>query len=274
MSLPLLLSAEDLAPAEAETGQLEQASLLSVPKSVREAMQDRDYPRAIAAIDKAIAEKQGDAAYLTYLKGRAHFFAKQYKESVAVLTELTKRYPDSDWTRKARFAIGVAYARAGDYRAAELAYQAEAQYLISLERKEEIAAIYLEFADAFFAPKGAGKQPDYPRALAFYQKAAEIGPQRETKTRIELQIARCFKRMKDVGQAIQRYQAFIKQNEDDQLLLPARYELGEAFLQAGNQVESRRAWEDLLSLHGTAKSDLIPLAALRLSETYGIPRPN
>ncbi|UUO05786.1 tetratricopeptide repeat protein [Blastopirellula sp. J2-11] len=262
----------DAAP-EAETGPAAQSSLLSVPKPVREAMQDRDYDRAIAAIDKAIAEKQGDPAYLTYLKGRAYFFAKKYKESIAVMTELTKRYPDSDWIRKARFAIGVAYARAGDYRAAELAYQAEAEYLISLQRKEEIAAIYLEFADAFFTPPADGKHPDYQRALAFYQKAAEIGPLRETNTRIQLQIARCYKQLNNPGQAIQLYQAFIKANDDDVLLLPARYELGEAYLQAGNRVEARRSWEDLLSLHGTSKSKLIPLAAFRLSETYGIPNP-
>ncbi|MCC9609742.1 tetratricopeptide repeat protein [Blastopirellula sp. JC732] len=280
LSPGLLLAQDDAAenkPAdaapEAETGPANQSSLLSVPKPVREAMQDRDYDRAITAIEKAIADKQGDAAYLTYLKGRAYYFAKKYKESIAVMTELTKRYPDSDWTRKARFAIGVAYARAGDYRAAELAYQAEAEYLISLERKEEIAAIYLEFADAFYAPKADNKQPDYQRALSFYQKAAEIGPMKETSTRIQLQIARCYKQMNNPGQAINLYQAFIKANEDDSLLLPARYELGEAYLAAGNRVESRRTWEDLLSLNGTAKSELIPLASFRLSETYGIPNP-
>ncbi|TWT33373.1 tetratricopeptide repeat protein [Blastopirellula retiformator] len=261
------------APA-AETGPVNQSSLLSVPKPVREAMQDRQYDKAIAAIDQAIADKQGDAAYLTYLKGRAYFFANKYKESIAVMTELTKRFPDSDWTRKARFAIGVAHARAGDYRTAELAYQAEAEYLISLQRKEEIAAIYLEFADAFYAPKADNKQPDYQRALAFYQKAAEIGPMKETATRIRLQIARCYKQMNNLGQAINLYQAFLKANEDDGLLLPARYELGETYLAAGNQVESRRTWEDLLSLNGTAKSPLIPLASFRISETYGLPNPN
>lgn len=273
---PQLRAAEetpaDAAPA-AETGPVGQSSLLSVPKPVREAMQDREYDKAIAAIDKAISDKQGDAAYLTYLKGRAYFFAKKYKESIAVMTELNKRFPDSDWTRKARFAIGVAYARAGDYRAAELAYQAEAEYLISLQRKEEIAAIYLDFADAFFAPKEDGKHPDYQRALAFYQKAAEIGPMKETSTRIQLQIARCYKQMNNQAEAIRLYMAFIKDNEDALLLLPARYELGEAYLLAGNRIEARRTWEDLLSLNGTAKSELIPLASFRMCETYGIPNP-
>ena len=65
---------------------------------------------------------------------------------------MQKDFPKSHWLRRARLAKAVALARKGDFRAAELIVRAEAEYLLSTDRKQQIADIYLEFADALFKP--------------------------------------------------------------------------------------------------------------------------
>ncbi|MGY8770168.1 MAG: tetratricopeptide repeat protein [Pirellulales bacterium] len=249
-------------------------STQGVPAAIREAMQDRDYPVAIDAIDQALADEKGEADYLTYLKGRAYFFDKNYEDSINTLELMQKKYPKSDWARKARFAIGVAYARSGNYRAAELAYKAEAKYLLSIERKEEVSNIYLEFANAFYEPdEKSEKKPAYDRALAFYERAVAVGPKDSTEVEIQLQIARCKKQLNQAAESIKLYQEFIKNHKSNALALPARYELGELYLASSNFVEARRQWEDLLALHADEDSELVALASFRLAETFRLPSP-
>ena len=61
--------------------------------------------------------------------------------------------PTARGFRRAKFAKGAALARKGDYRAAELIYREQAEFLLSTERKQELASIYLDFADAYFQPE-------------------------------------------------------------------------------------------------------------------------
>ena len=76
----------------------------AVPEEVQVLIQDRNYPAAIAAIDKAIAEGRGPADYLTYLKGRAFHHQKKYGDAVKTLDGLVASYPGSPWVRRAKFA--------------------------------------------------------------------------------------------------------------------------------------------------------------------------
>ena len=262
---------EDKADVAAE---IPKTSTQGVPTEIREAMQDRDYPAAIDAIDRALADEKGKADYLTYLKGRAYFFDKKYDESISTLELMQKQFPESVWARKGRFAIGVAYARSGNYRAAELAYKAEAEYLLSIDRKEEVSTIYLDFANAFYNPdEKSEKKPAYDRALAFYERAIAVGPKDSTEVEIQLQIARCKKNLNQAAEAIKLYQAFLKDHKSNKLALPTRYELGELYLTSGNRVEARRQWEDLLALHADDESELLPQASFRLAETFQLPSP-
>ena len=41
-------------------------------------------------------------------------------------------------------------------------YREEAESLLSTDRKQEIADIYLEFATTYFKPKDQDEKPDYP----------------------------------------------------------------------------------------------------------------
>ena len=233
-------------PAAATPAPVPDAPL--VAEKVRQLMQDRNYAEAVKAIDEAAAAKDAPKDYLAYLKGRALYLEKQYDEAVAAFDAVQKEFPKSQWVRRARFAKAVALARKGDFRAAELIFRAEAEYLLSADRKQQIADIYLEFADAYFKPPKDDQKPDYAKALEFYQKALEVGPKPEKRIEVELLVAAV---PAEAGQATPRrpalYEKFIKDHADSPLDVEARFRLGECRLAEGNLKQARRVWQDLLA---------------------------
>ena len=78
-------------------------------------------------------------------------------------------------------------------------YRAEAEYLLSTDRKQQIADIYLEFADTYFKPPKEEQKPDYAKALEFYKKALETGAKPEKQIEIELLIGQCQQNLGQVG---------------------------------------------------------------------------
>jgi alpha-2-macroglobulin len=269
------------APAKEEATEPTAANAADVPlvaEKVRQLMQDRDYPAAIRAIDQAAKAEGAPVGYLTYLKGRAHYLAKDYDLAEAVFDALAKAEPEGPWARRARFGKALALARQGDFRSAELIFRAEAEYLLSPARRQQIADIYLEFADRYFDPpkNELGEQtaaPDYERALEFYEQALDVGPKPEKRVEVELLVARCRQELGQHGQAAGLYERFIEQHADSPLVIEARFRLGECRMAEGNRQAARRAWEDLLAAHAGSDSPRIAEAQYRLAQTWGIPTP-
>ena len=251
-----------------------QTKLPEVPTSVAGLLQDREFEKAIAAIDKELAKADvKHADYLSYLKARANHFQKKYDDAIKAFDATAVKYPKSDWARRARFGKGVSLAAKGDFRGAEQIYRKEAGFLLSADRKQEMSAIYLEFADAYFKPAKEEVKPDYQRALNFYQRALSIGPKPERAIEVELRIAKCNQKLNRHGQAITLLAAFVKKHADEPLVVEARFQLGDSQLAANRLQAARATWQDLLRIHAGSDSVRLPEAAFRISLTYGIPQP-
>jgi hypothetical protein len=244
-----------------------------VAEKVRQSMQDRNYAEAVKAIDEALGAKDAPKDYLTYLKGRALYLQQQYDQSVAVFERFEKDFPKSDWARHARFGKALALAHKGDFRAAELICRAEAEYLLSADRKQQIADIYLEFADNYFQPPKEEQKPDYQKALDYYQQALEVGPKPQKKAEVELLVAQCLQRLGKLSEAAGRYEQFIKEHADSPLDVEARYRLGECRLAEGDLKSARRCWQDLLAKDLESRSERVAEAAFHLAKTWRIPQP-
>jgi len=244
-----------------------------VAEEVRQLMQDQNYAEAVKAIEKASREEDAPVDYLTYIKGRALYLQEQYDRAIATFGEFQQRFPDSPWARRARFGKALAMARKGDYRSAELIVRAEAEYLLSVDRKQQIAEIYLEFADAYFKPPEEENKPDYQKALEFYKKALEVGPEPKKRIEVELLVAQCHQHLGQQDQAAALYEKFIKDHEDSTLDVEARYRLGECRLAQGNLKLARRTWQDLLAEYPDSPSERIAEATFQLSRTWRIPQP-
>jgi len=188
-----------------------------VEETVRQTMQDRNYPEAVNAIEAASAAEDAPGDYLAYLKGRAFHLNGEFDWAVATFEQMEKQFPQSPWVRRARFATAVALARKGDFRHAELIYRAEAEHLLSADRRQQTAEIDLEFADAYFKPADEQVKPDYSKALQFYQKALQAGPKPEKRAEVQLLVARCYQHLDDTSEAAKRYEQFILDHADDPL---------------------------------------------------------
>ncbi|MGC4005426.1 MAG: hypothetical protein QM811_20820 [Pirellulales bacterium] len=220
--------------------------------------------------------------YLLYHRGRAAHLAKDYDDAITTFLTVEKDYSTSPWARRARLSCAVSLARKGDFQAAEQLYKREAETLLSLDRKQEIADIYLEFADAFFQPKDEiAHKPDYAKALDFYTQALAVGVKPEAAARIELRIARARQLLGKHDEAIRDYQAYLKKYAlgkeptaaEKSRDIEARYRLGETEFAASKPIEARRTWQDLLAAHADVKDNLIAHAAFDLASTWNIPNP-
>jgi alpha-2-macroglobulin len=245
----------------------------SVPPQVRQSMQDRNYPEAVRAIDAALGDRDAPRDYLTYLRGQALALQGRYDAAAATFDAMQKDFPKSDWLRRARLAKAVALARKGDFRAAELIVRAEAAHLLSADRKQQLADIYLEFADALFKPLKEDQQPDYAKALEFYQKALETGPKPARRIEVELRSAQCLQNLDKFGEAVALYEKFLKDHPGDGHEIEAMFRLGECRWTNNELNLARRVWQDLLAKSGDAKSERIAEAQFQLAHTWNIPKP-
>ena len=248
--------------AETEPKQKARPTVTALPRisaDLHTALQDRDFEKAVALVDDAIAdEKQEDKDYLFYLKGIAQTHLGRFDAAIETFTRLEQDFPKSAWLARSRFGRGAVFARQRNYQQAAAVYKAESERLLSNGRRDELTGIYLEFADRFFEgtpEKGPSthKQPDFTQALSFYQQALQLKPSREVRQRIELRIARCYQELNQLPQAIEAYRMFLSAYTGRRIAaadrIPASYEveatfeLGRARLAAGQHAEARqRSW--------------------------------
>ncbi len=241
--------------------------------SIRQLLQDRNYVESLRVIQATMARQGTPLDYLAYLKGRALFLQGNYAEAAQVLRSLDTSFPESSWRRRARLDAAQAWARQRDFQAAAAIYRSEAEYLFGPDRKQQIADIYLEFANAAFTPKDDQAKPDYSKALEFYLAALDVGLRPEKRAEIEMLVARCRQELGDASVATEDYARFIKTYPSNDLVVDARFRMGQCQLADNKPAEARRTWQDLLAAHAESESPRIAEAAFRLAETWGIPEP-
>lgn len=289
---PPSFAADDAAPRAAKpAGEKAVAEKLPwddaepTPAPIAEKLQSRAFEEAVALLDKAAAQAKAPRARLLYAKARALHQAGKYDDAIAAFDVVEKEFAKDVWARRARFARAVTLAKKGDFATAETIYRAEAEYLLSHERKQDLADVYLSFARKYAKPrdeKSPADQPppDYPKALQFFQAALELGPKPSLRPEIELQMADCYRLSGNPQEAINRYKEFVKKRADDPRIVEARFRLGESYLAAGNPSEARLAWQDLLALSTAGRKstraeddDFLAQAAFQIGSTYGMPAP-
>lgn len=269
------------------------SSLPNLPPNVRDALQGRDFAVAIKLIDAILANAKQPVSpedYLLYLKGRAQSELDQDDAALETFARLEKDYPRSPWFSRSRFGQAAVLAKKRNYQLAGAIYKAEADRLLSAGRRDELTAIYLEFAHRYFDGTPAlgpqpKRDPDYAQASNYYQQALQLRPGLALQQQIELRIARCHQELQQLNEAIAAYQSFLKRyahpttpgprRAAPALTAEAQFQLGQAQLDAGQPAEARKTWQDLLTsdVSKEAGGTLIAEASYRLAKTYGIPQP-
>ncbi|MGH7201510.1 MAG: tetratricopeptide repeat protein, partial [Planctomycetaceae bacterium] len=287
---PDVLSAQDETKPGPSENQV--SELPRVPDELHDRLQDRNFVAAIRLIDEILPNQTAPHRdYLLYLKGRAQTELNLSEQATETFTRLETDFPESAWVARARFGRADVLARQRNYRAAGEIYQAEARRLLSDGRRDELAGIYLEFADRYFegVPQDGPtdeKKPDYQQALTYYREALKLTPSLPRRQRIEFRIARSLHETGQLAEAISAYQSHLNSDSPPaDLQAQTRFELGRAQLAAGQNAEARRTWRDLLADTGPGRAgpdrrdtsrlgdDLVPQTTFLIARTYGVPAP-
>lgn len=257
----------------------------SLPPAAAVLLQDKKFAEAADELDKLAAAAGAPRDRLLFARGRALHFAGRYDDAANVFAAVEREFTKSPWARRARFARAVSLAKKGDFASAELIYRAEAEHLLSHERKQELADIYLDFARRYATPRTERSPPDQPppdyaKAVEFFNQALDLGPKPDLRPEIELQLAHCFRLSDNFEEAANRYAAFVRDRPDDVRQPEARYRLGECRQKQGRAADARRVWQDLAALWpgdkrppGPDQAEFVALAVYGIASTYGLPTP-
>ncbi|MGA2253929.1 MAG: tetratricopeptide repeat protein, partial [Thermoguttaceae bacterium] len=222
-----------------------------VAPGVRQAMQDRNFADARKAIDEAAKAKDAPSDYLAYLRAWSLYLEKQHDQAIAALEKFEKDFPQSKWFRRSRFAKAQAMVAKSDFRGAQAIYEQEAKYLLSAARRQQSAAVYVEFAEARFQSRRGDQQPDYKTAREFYALALDTGLPAEQRAEVEFRVGYCLQRLGNQAEAAKSFEKFLADHTDDPRQMEARYRLGECLLATGKPPEARKAWRELLAKAAT-----------------------
>lgn len=112
------------------------------------------------------------ADYAAYLMAFSLSKAGTWDEARKILEAFPGKWPESEWCRKADLLLADGLFERKDFKGAEALLRAEAEFILSSERKRDIAGIYLNMADTSSKPASTtdpgGRKPDYDKALRLY----------------------------------------------------------------------------------------------------------
>jgi len=287
-SLPLVCALLCLAaPASAEPASLE---------AVRQALRDRTYSQAEELSAKRL-EAHPEDTETQYLNALALFHQGKLEAARAQAERLVAAKPNSRWIHKARFLAAECQVRLRSFPGAVQILRAQAQRLLSAERKREVCGVILSFADALARipdpndPSELDKpRPDYRKAYALYSKALELEIDTVQRAEVLFKRARAAERM-NPRVAYSRYHEYLNEFDPSYGDAPGRekrpvgaqrWEARERMIRAALAMGAGQAVDhadDLLRLLASpagqgAPADLAATTAWLQLRAYRLPRPS
>ena len=268
----------------------------TLPGSVVASMQEGRYVEAATAFDRLIAEAKtpSDKSYYRFLRGIAERLGGKAEEARRTLSEALDAEPNGPWTAKIRFELAAVELAAGRAAPAEALARAEAETVLSPDRKDRLAEVYYAFARRLLSPDDPVSKPDPNGAYVLLAKARELAKGETLRASLLFAMARAGQ-MPGAGGAqpnqapnagptidpVRDFQAYLKEHPKGLDRFAARFHLGEAQLAAGQGVAARMTWTDLARDLATeiVKAPAKDLADLRanslyqIARTHGIPTP-
>lgn len=241
--------------------------VLDVGKA-EEGLIDRRYAEAAVELERLLPQAAGlERERVLFLLGQARLLGGDLDGAVEALERLSRESPNSAWADRAAFERAGALSRRKEYRAAAELLEEKVGALVSEERKELAAGVYLRLAGKALE----GEKPDHGRARTFYDLALGLGLQGARAEEVGFEAAGQALALKDWNDAAGRLREFIGRWPESARLAQARFLLGDALRQWGRTLEARLALRETVRLHPGHEASAKALYAL--AEAYGMPAP-
>ncbi len=257
------------------------------------------YAEASTAFDRRIAEAKSasDKSYYRFLRGISERLGGKPEDARKTLAEALQLEPKGPWAAKIRFELAAVELAAGKPNAAEALARAEAETLLSADRKDRLAEVYHAFARRLLAPDDPISKPDPNAGYVLLAKARELAKGDALRASLLFEMARAGQVPGAVianGPGPQRgnpnptinpirdFQAYLQEYPKGADRFAARFHLGEGQLAMNQNVTARMTWTDLardLATEIAKRSSSKEQAELRarslyqIAKTHGIPNP-
>ena len=267
-------------------------------QDAEEALRNLQFDTVVETLDPTDFSTDEDRAYAVFLRGTAAFNKEDYSQALEFYNQVITDYKESRWFTKAFYRKAECLMFLKRYALAEAIYAKGVEGVLAPARRSEIAGIYIEYADRFFAPEKKGEEPSYDRARSLYTRAVEILPPGSQWERASYQIAMTHFKKDEWEDAQKRFAELIDYYENDERPAAAEVEKststdapnpypdggyldsallhrGEALHRLNRKTEARRLWKKLRDTRReeTKQLDIIAEAAYRIAKTYDIPSP-
>lgn len=241
----------------------------------REALIERKYDDAVRELTAAVGQGGAKAEEAQLLLGHAYYYSKKYQEAMAAYDKLLRDFPRSVWRKKALFKKADCHIALKQYDKAAEIYEPEMAYIVSDERKEQVADTYLKYANQYFEPpkdpKKEAPAPNFAKAKSLYQKALEIGLTPKRTEEVMFRVAMCDFKTNNFGGAVQILVQLVREYPKGANVEQAKYHIGLSYLRSGNDREARKTFKDFLTDY--PKSTLRGDVSYALGQTYHVPSP-
>lgn len=248
------------------------------------AIRAHNYKLAVTIADKALKTEKTDKNYFSYMKAFSWFRQKEFEKAKELLIKLSKN-TKSKWIYKANFLLAKIYLQQKNYKLAQEIYAKQAHRLHSSKRKEEIASIYIQFAEKLSTKPAdtnlKAHKVDYYAAYKFYNKAIQLKPGKKLTEKLYFKLAELMFLAKDRYKAINDFVTYLKKYDPDwvisdtekkesitgQYCKKARYYLAQCYLSISNYEKAREILRDLSK---TLKADdkLLEDVIWKITQTF------
>jgi TolA-binding protein len=255
----------------------------TLPADVVFSMQGGDFDKARAALGtlRESAKSRDDGDYYGYLQGIAERLAGRRDAARDTLRVLLTANPNGRWAPKIRYEIATIELASGNWAAAEELTRSEAIRLLAGPRKDQLAAVYENFAERLLEPNDPLIQPDPNGAYELLTQARELAESPALRARLLFAMGRASLTAQNPARAIENLEHYLGEYRDGADRFSVRLQLGEAQRRANQLLAARLTWTDLARdierLRPAEQTK--PLTTIRadalfeIATTFGVPKP-
>ena len=251
-----------------------------LPAGVVGSLQEGKYAEAAEAVASWGAAEDADAdrrAFAALIQGIALRLNKDPETARTVLSASLEAEPDGRWASKIRAELAATELAASRPEQAEALARSQVEALLDPTRKDELAGVYVAFADLLLEPESPTVQPDPESAYALLDQARTLAKGNELRARIRFRLGMASQQAGNPARAIGEYQAYLDEFPEGADRARARFHLGEADLASGQPLPARLVWTDLArdleDAEGDEPNEIRADALFRISRTFGFPEP-